>query len=420
MNIAVVNIFDPLPSEPLREGRYAALCRALAAAGHAVHWYSTDFSHALKRPRDAAAIAAAARDAGYAVTLVPARPYAGNVSPARLLSHRQTAGAAGGPVVGGSRAARRDRGEPSAAGRGQGGRRLGRADRFAAGRRYPGPLARDVQAVLAPRLRLDESGRVRRHDPRCPGCVSARPRPIIGVARGYTEYGLAYAAPGTPAATLYLGVDLAAFDAAVKPLAEIGLTKPPGERWLFIAGSFSHYVDVDAALDLMDELRRRGRTDVRMHAMGAGRRNRTCAARPPAAAWTNITFHGRQADSVFMSVEAASDVALLPLKPGGQVFFPNRVFDFLAAGLPVVSTVRGELADVLARHGAGVTCPSSDARVLADAVERLLSASPAVAGEGMRRRPPWVEPFDRRAIAARMAKVIESAASRRPLSGATP
>ena len=154
----------------------------------------------------------------------------------------------------------------------------------------------------------------------------------------------------------------------------------------------------------MDELRRRGRTDVQLHVMGTGAQEPHLRREAARRGLTGITFHGHQSDSVFMSVEAASDVALLPLKPGGQVFFPNRVFDFLAAGLPVVSTVRGELADVLARHGAGVTCTSADGRTLADAVERLLSAAPAVAGQGARRRPPWVEPFDRRAIAAEMVE----------------
>ena len=92
MNVDVVNIFDPLPGEPLREGRYAALCRALVAAGHAVRWYSSDYSHALKRPRDTSRHRPGGRrHAGYDVVLAPARPYAGNVSLARLLSHRGTA-----------------------------------------------------------------------------------------------------------------------------------------------------------------------------------------------------------------------------------------------------------------------------------------------------------------------------------------
>lgn len=411
MQIAVVNLFDPLPGEAqdqvLREGRYLALCRALVAAGHGVHWYSSDFSHTLKRPRDAVAIAAAARQTGCTVTLAPSRPYAGNVSAARLLSHRKTTRWLEAQW-------RREQGRPDVVLVSLPPPALARAAAAWAAR-TGARLVVDIQDLWPETFgrfwprgfgwmnRLLFAGMIRDAAVACRAAST-----VIGVAGAYTERGQSLARPGTPAATLHLGVDLAAFDAAVRPPAEVGLSKPPGERWLFIAGSFSAYVDVDAVLDLMDELRRRGRTDIRLHAAGGGAREPYMRQEAARRHLENMTFHGRQGDSVFMSLEAASDVALLPLKLTSYVFFPNRVFDFFAAGLPVVSTVQGELADVLAEHGAGVTCPTTDARVLADAVERLLAAGTGT--EVGRRRGDWVQKYDRRRIAGEMVRVLESTA----------
>ena len=93
MKVALVNPFDPLPGESVREGRYAAFARALAQAGHQVAWFSSDFSHTLKRPREPQAIAEGCRQAGITAHLASAPPYRQNVSLARLRSHAALAGA---------------------------------------------------------------------------------------------------------------------------------------------------------------------------------------------------------------------------------------------------------------------------------------------------------------------------------------
>jgi glycosyltransferase involved in cell wall biosynthesis len=419
MKIAVVNLFDPLPGEAqgqaLREGRYMAFCRALVAAGHQARWYSSDFSHVLKQHRDGEAVASAAREAGYEVVLVPSRPYAGNVSAGRLRSHRQAARRLADLW---SRESWRPEAilvslPPPAVARAAADWAARTGARLVVDIQdlWPETFGRFWPKGLGWMNNVAFGGMVRDSAAACRAADA-----VIGVARGYTDYGRAFARPGTPAATLHLGVDLASFDAAVRPLAEFGLQKPAGERWLFLAGSFTAYVDIDAALGLMEELRRRGRTDVRLVAVGGGVREPHLREEAARRGLDNVILHGRKPDAVFMSLEAASDAALLPLKPASYVFFPNRVFDFFAAGLPVASTVQGELAEVLAAHGAGVTCPSTDRVVLADAVERLLASLPAGPKEVARSRPSWVEPFDRRAIAARMVKVVESVAGR----GGTP
>jgi glycosyltransferase involved in cell wall biosynthesis len=411
VNVAVVNLFDPLPGESLREGRYGAICRALVERGHRVHWYSSDFSHAFKQPRDAAIIAAAAERLGYEVTLVSSRLYTENVSLARLRSHLGTARRL--HEMWASEPGRPDAIlvslPPPAIGRAaaEWSRSTGAALVVDVQDLWPETFVRFWPRGLGWLNGLVFAGMVRD--------VLATYRQasaVMGAARGYVEHAARWVRPGTPTAVMPLGVDLAAFDTAVRPLAETGQTKAPGEKWVLLGGTLSAYVAWPAMLNLADELRRRGRADVRLVVVGSGPAEALMRREAARRGLTNVTFLGQQPYGVFASVATASDVALAPMRPDAQVFFPNRVFDYFAAGLPVVSTIGGELADVLARHGAGLTCPAVTGAALADAVEAVLGRGP-IGSDYRRRRSEWVRQYDRAHIAAEFVTFVEDAARRR-------
>ncbi len=55
---------------------------------------------------------------------------------------------------------------------------------------------------------------------------------------------------------------------------------------------------------------------------------------------------------------------------------PSKMQAYLAAGRPIVASVRGEAARILAEAGAGVSCPPEDARAMADSIRELLRIGP--------------------------------------------
>ncbi len=85
MNVWVNNPFDNLPGEGRRPQRYTLLCQALARAGHRVVLWSSDFAHALKKPRQLEPIYQAPE--GFQVRLIPTRPYQDNIGLRRARSH---------------------------------------------------------------------------------------------------------------------------------------------------------------------------------------------------------------------------------------------------------------------------------------------------------------------------------------------
>ncbi|MEU2199118.1 glycosyltransferase family 4 protein [Isoptericola sp. NPDC019482] len=90
-----------------------------------------------------------------------------------------------------------------------------------------------------------------------------------------------------------------------------------------------------------------------------------------------------------------ADVAVAPYPPLDDFYFsPLKVYEYLAAGLPVVSSAVGELPGALEHGRAGVLVPPGDAAALADALVALAHDGDRRAALGARAREVAVERHD--------------------------
>jgi glycosyltransferase involved in cell wall biosynthesis len=231
---------------------------------------------------------------------------------------------------------------------------------------------------------------------------------LVGVAKGYVDHARPWLREGAATQVVPLGVDLDTWERLVVPLDQLGMDKPAGQKWVFLSGSLTTYLDLDVTVEAMRELAGRGRRDVRLKVVGYGPRGDYLRRRAGQVGLDNVDMLGQQDDRVYMSVAASCDVGLLPIGGAARVFLPNRVFNYFAAGLPVVNLIPGELAEFLDSHEAGLTCPPTAAGV-ADGIEQALKRWPGA--DRRTGRAAWVRDFDRMAIAGRMAAFIESVAA---------
>lgn len=81
--IWIVNPFDLLPNETDVSLRYWSISQTLANLGHEVTWWSSDFSHLTKRKRKPVI-----QTGDFEIRLVNTPPYKKNVSIARVINHR--------------------------------------------------------------------------------------------------------------------------------------------------------------------------------------------------------------------------------------------------------------------------------------------------------------------------------------------
>ena len=94
MTVWIVNPFDNLPPEGYRPQRYWLMARAFAQAGHQTTYWTSDFSHAHKAPRqfkDQKSPKDFQTADGFRLTLVPTKPYPVNICLRRVRSHRALA-----------------------------------------------------------------------------------------------------------------------------------------------------------------------------------------------------------------------------------------------------------------------------------------------------------------------------------------
>ncbi len=67
---------------------------------------------------------------------------------------------------------------------------------------------------------------------------------------------------------------------------------------------------------------------------------------------------------------ALADVGLAPsTQMSGTV--PNKIFDYSAAGLPILSSLEGETADILSKYGAGMSYKPGDLQMLVSHMKLL-------------------------------------------------
>ena len=86
---------------------------------------------------------------------------------------------------------------------------------------------------------------------------------------------------------------------------------------------------------------------------------------------------------------------------------PNKFFDYLAAGLPVLINYPGWLADLVEQHGCGYAIPPGAPAAFADALEHAAANADALAEMGRRAKALALAKFDRRLLADQFASWLE-------------
>lgn len=135
---------------------------------------------------------------------------------------------------------------------------------------------------------------------------------------------------------------------------------------------------------------------------------------------SNVRFVPAQPKSRMPGCLAASDVCLATLKPLPMftTTYPNKVFDYMAAGRPTIVAIDGVIRDVIETAEAGKFVPPGDHEALAEAVLYYYNDSDMRHRDGTNARSYVGAHFDRPGQANKLAAVLEQAASRQPSAGA--
>ena len=372
MRAWLITIGEPLPSDPgpprlLRAGILASM---MQTRGVEVTWWTSAFDHQRKAMREGQAAIA---PQGHRMELLRGEPYASSVSFARIRNHRQTAedfvrradGVAPPDVVLCS--------YPT----------IELCEAAAAyGRRHRVPVVLDIRDLwpdifleLAPRMlrgaaRIALEGMFRASRRACADATA-----IIGTSEGFVNWGtrragrarrswdrpfpLAYEME-TPAA--------AALESARRYWDDAGIV--PGGATLCFFGTLSRQFDIPTVIEAARGLRDRS---IRFVLCGTG--DRLEEYRASARDVPNVMFPGWVDAAAIRVLMERSLAGLAPYRAQWSftMTLPNKPIEYLAGGLPVISSLPGELAALLQREDCGLTYAEGDPRALAGAIDRVVS-----------------------------------------------
>jgi glycosyltransferase involved in cell wall biosynthesis len=192
------------------------------------------------------------------------------------------------------------------------------------------------------------------------------------------------------------GCDLDIFADVVDPWRPAEVR--PADLMAVFAGTHGMANGLDAVLDAAAELKRRGRDDIKLLLIGNGQLKPSLQARATCEGLDNVVFHDPVNKTRLAGLMATTDVGLQCLANVPAFYYgtsPNKFFDYIAAGLPVIINYPGWLAGLVTQSHCGFAVPPGDPEAFADALERAADNRPALNAMGQQSLALARAEFDR-------------------------
>jgi glycosyltransferase involved in cell wall biosynthesis len=144
--------------------------------------------------------------------------------------------------------------------------------------------------------------------------------------------------------------------------------------------------------------------------LGDGKEKPALQAQAVALRLNNVSFIPSVPKDEITSALAAADTGVAILKPvdAYKTTYPNKVFDYMCAGRPVLLAIDGVIREVVQTANCGIYTPPGDPAALAQAV-RTLAADPARSREvGLNGRRYVEVHFNRPVLAENLALIMEA------------
>lgn len=180
--------------------------------------------------------------------------------------------------------------------------------------------------------------------------------------------------------------------------------EPVGETDLLALYSGTHGIanGLSAVLAGAEALQRRGRSDIWIALAGNGREKPALMERARRQQLSNVLFLDPMEKSRLAGLLAGADVGIQSLA-NVPAFYdgtsPNKFFDYLAAGKPVLNNYPGWIAGLIQQHNCGYVVPPDDPAAFADALEAAAADRHAVKEKGRAARALAQAAFNRDSLA---------------------
>ncbi len=142
---------------------------------------------------------------------------------------------------------------------------------------------------------------------------------------------------------------------------------------------------LDAVVDVAQLLRERGRRDIKIALIGEGKCKPALQSRAQRLELGNLIFLDPVNKVKLAGLMAGAQLGLQILANVPAFYYgtsPNKFFDYIAAGLPVLNNYHGWLAEMIVESDCGFAVPPDDPTAFADALEAAADDRAALRRKG--------------------------------------
>lgn len=172
----------------------------------------------------------------------------------------------------------------------------------------------------------------------------------------------------------------------------------------------AHGMSNDLGVVVRAANRLRARSDIQFVLVGDGKEKPALEQQARELKLENIRFCPPVAKNEMTGVLAAANACIAILKPIElyKTTYPNKVFDYMAAGRPVILAIDGVIREVVEAAECGLAVPPGDDRALAGAVETLADDAARARVMGLAGRTYVEMYFERAKLAQEFTELVEA------------
>jgi len=187
----------------------------------------------------------------------------------------------------------------------------------------------------------------------------------------------------------------------------------PDDFRLVFTGAHGFTNGLDAVLDAAIELKKRGEQGIRFVFIGEGILRESLIQRSKREGLGAMTSWVPSIPKEELArILPQMDAGMMLLKNIPSLYYgtsPNKFFDYIASGLPVINNYPGWLADMIQTHQCGMVVPPDNPVAFADAVVWMREHANEIREMGRRGRKLAETDFSRDKIAVQFIETIEAA-----------
>jgi glycosyltransferase involved in cell wall biosynthesis len=172
-------------------------------------------------------------------------------------------------------------------------------------------------------------------------------------------------------------------------------------------GALGQANDIYTILRAADHLHHHN--NIRIVIFGDGKERLNLQAQAEKQQLNNVIFAGVRPKHQIPAIIAATDVCLAILQdvPMFRTTYPNKVFDYMAAGKPTILVIDGVIRQIIEGSNGGVFVPPGDDRKLAETILSLSSNPDLVRDYGKNARDYLVKNLDRQIMLEKTRELFQ-------------